>query len=154
MEEHSNSTTTSATSPVPEAPDELDSLWKTLYQNRSMPDAPLSSEATTILRKLITCRKLGMSITPAPPTLQTTNHKYEERNTVSITNENSGMEEIITKSSSGRRKQSFPTKAPPEEQPTELINTFGNVEAWHIVKNSRVINSFISVFLLIILIFL
>lgn len=135
IEEHSNSTTTSATSPVPENSDELDSLWKTLYQNRATPDGPLSSEASTILRKLITCRKLGMSITPAPP--MNMPNKYEEKNTVSIKNESSGIEEIITKSS-GRRKQSFPTKAQPEDQSTDLINAYGNVETWHIVKNSRV----------------
>lgn len=76
-----------------------------------------------------------MSITPAPPSI--TSNKFEEKNTVSITNESSGIEEIITKSS-GRRKQSFPTKAQPEEQPTDLINTYGNVETWQIVKNSRV----------------
>lgn len=141
MEEHSNSTTASATSPIPENSDDLDSLWKTLYQNRSMAEAPLSSEATTILRKLITCRKLGMSITPAPPSIQS-NNKYEEKHSVSITNENSGnFEEIITKNTGGRRKQSFPTKAgATEEQPHELINAYGNLETWHIVKTSRVIN--------------
>lgn len=69
MEDHSNSTTASATSPphdrCPE--EEGGMLWKALSQNGHCQGPPLTGEASQLLRKLITCRKLGMSITPAPP---------------------------------------------------------------------------------------
>lgn len=100
-EEHSNSTTTSATSPVPDVPQEEEgALWRALSQNGHLPSAPLSGEASQLLRKLITCRKLGMSITPAPPTRPPPTY----------------AESVAEVSKTpGRRKQSFPTKAPPAD---------------------------------------
>ncbi|KAI4457207.1 hypothetical protein MML48_8g00002618 [Holotrichia oblita] len=66
-EEHSNSTTESAPSPTPmSAGDEDRALWRALTHNGHSPSTPLSGEASQLLRKLITCKKLGMSITPAP----------------------------------------------------------------------------------------
>lgn len=68
MEEHSNSTTASATSPPHEDSPEGEGgmLWRALSQNGHSQNTPLTGEASQLLRKLITCRKLGMSITPAP----------------------------------------------------------------------------------------
>ncbi|EFA09251.2 GATAd [Tribolium castaneum] len=108
VEEHSNSTTASATSPVPDnvQPDEEASLWRALSHNGYNPNVPLSGEASQLLRKLITCRKLGMSITPAPP--------FVLDGRVSSPSEPLNME-TNPKPSTGRRKQSYPTKASIED---------------------------------------
>ncbi|XP_044272300.1 uncharacterized protein LOC123016149 isoform X1 [Tribolium madens] len=108
VEEHSNSTTASATSPIPDnvQPDEEASLWRALSHNGYNPNVPLSGEASQLLRKLITCRKLGMSITPAPP--------FVLDNRVNSPSEPLNME-TNSKPSTGRRKQSYPTKASIED---------------------------------------
>ncbi|GJQ82222.1 GATAd [Trypoxylus dichotomus] len=112
-EDHSNSTTESAPSPTPMTPGDDDrALWRALTHNGHSPSTPLSGEASQLLRKLITCKKLGMSITPAPA-----NHPVGRPGdqTMSLTDvSRSGMDANLTKSSC-RRKQSFPTKAAKEE---------------------------------------
>lgn len=106
VEDHSNSTTTSATSPVPETHAEDESaLWRALSHNGHTPGAPLSGEASQLLRKLITCRKLGMSITPAPSGKPPPPGYAEARREVECPNAKTA----------GRRKQSFPTKATVED---------------------------------------
>jgi hypothetical protein len=109
VEEHSNSTTASATSPIPEniQPEEETSLWRALSHNGYNANVPLSGEASQLLRKLITCRKLGMSITPAPPFVHLDGR-------VNSPNEPLNME-TNPKPASGRRKQSYPTKASIED---------------------------------------
>lgn len=127
MDDHSNSTTTSATSPPPEIyPAEEGSLWRALSQNGYDSNATLSGEASQLLRKLITCRKLGMSITPAPPFVHLDSQSNEPINM-----------EINSKSSSGRRKQSYPTKAsiensqsPAREDGEEYIPDFTGNSPW------------------------
>ncbi|KAK9729424.1 GATA zinc finger [Popillia japonica] len=114
-EEHSNSTTESAPSPTPmSAGDEDRALWRALTHNGHSPSTPLSGEASQLLRKLITCKKLGMSITPAPA-----NHpigRPAADQVIGLSDvSRSSMDAGLTKSSC-RRKQSFPTKAAKEEQ--------------------------------------
>lgn len=109
MEEHSNSTTASATSPIPDnvQPEEEASLWRALSHNGYNPNIPLSGEASQLLRKLITCRKLGMSITPAPPFVHLDNRMNSQNEPLNM--------ETNPKPSTGRRKQSYPTKASMED---------------------------------------
>ncbi|XP_018566390.1 uncharacterized protein LOC108907268 isoform X2 [Anoplophora glabripennis] len=115
-EEHSNSTTRSGTSPVPETGRENEpdsSLWRALSQNGYNPSTPLSGEASQLLRKLITCRRLGMSITPAPPhVLNYTLFQDQQR---AMQAQGVNMEK-----SSARRKQSFPTKASVQVEATPM----------------------------------
>ncbi|KAL1494144.1 hypothetical protein ABEB36_009789 [Hypothenemus hampei] len=114
---NSNSTNNSASTPPP---DQSVTDWSNIYQssnngfNAGMP--ALSGEASQLLRKLITCRKLGMTITPASP--KVLNYSlFQESNAatpsgvVPVTNQN----QIEKEKSSGRRKQSYPTKANIEE---------------------------------------
>ncbi|CAG9830620.1 unnamed protein product [Diabrotica balteata] len=61
---------------------------------------PLSGEASQLLRKLITCRKLGMTITPAQP--HVLNYTLFDEQQKSIEN---------TNAEKSRRKQSYPSKA-------------------------------------------
>ncbi|XP_019881580.1 uncharacterized protein LOC109609350 isoform X3 [Aethina tumida] len=139
-EEHSNSTTNSASSPLPEhpqIPEDDTTLWNTLSQNGYNPQMPLSNEATQLLRKLITCRKLGMSITSITPSqphilnysMFQDNHKQDDQPL------NMEMK------SSARRKQSFPTKAAVEieqtkmetdskDEPEEYLPDFTGGNAW------------------------
>ncbi|KAJ8916129.1 hypothetical protein NQ315_004496 [Exocentrus adspersus] len=107
-EDHSNSTTQSGTSPPPETGirdnESESSLWRALSHNGYNPSTPLSGEASQLLRKLITCRRLGMSITPTPPhVLNYTLFQDQQR---SLPTQGINLEK-----SSARRKQSFPTKA-------------------------------------------
>ncbi|CAH0564092.1 unnamed protein product [Brassicogethes aeneus] len=115
-EDHSNSTTHSAISPLPEIshpPEEDANLWNALSQNGYNPQMPLSNEATHLLRKLITCRKLGMSITSITPSsgphilnyslFQEKNHPDQPLN-------------MEVNKTSARRKQSFPSKAAVETE--------------------------------------
>lgn len=110
-EDHSNSTTESAPSPTPVAHGEDDrALWRALTHNGHSPSTPLSGEASQLLRKLITCKKLGMSITPAPA-----NHPMSRPEMLGLNDAGRcGVDANLTKSSC-RRKQSFPTKAAKEE---------------------------------------
>lgn len=113
-----DSTTASATSPTPmsEAHSEEDqNIWKALSQNGHGPPPGMSGEASQLLRKLITCRKLGMSITPAPAVNSSPKPPYEE-DRVSLTSieEQRDAGGNYLKTSSARRKQSFPTKATKE----------------------------------------
>ncbi|CAG9864031.1 unnamed protein product [Phyllotreta striolata] len=99
-EDHSDSTTHSAASEsgptaaaAATAPETSASLWRALSRNGYEP--ALSGEAGQLLRKLITCRKLGMTITPT-----TAQAREPER---------AGAERAHSKE--GRRKQSYPSKA-------------------------------------------
>lgn len=96
------------------AGDEDRALWRALTHNGHSPSTPLSGEASQLLRKLITCKKLGMSITPAPA-----NHpigRPAADQVIGLSDvSRSSMDAGLTKSSC-RRKQSFPTKAAKEEQ--------------------------------------
>nr|CAI5845912.1 unnamed protein product [Callosobruchus analis] len=118
-EDHSNSTTSSEVSPISEQPQhqnvnngktEMDaSLWQAVSQNGYHPNTPLSGEASQLLRKLITCRKFGMSITPAPPPTVLNYSLYSSQFPNAEgekTDDRPAMERT-----SARRKQSFPTKA-------------------------------------------
>ncbi|XP_063903899.1 uncharacterized protein LOC135123301 isoform X2 [Zophobas morio] len=108
-EEHSNSTTASATSPIPDnvPPEEDANLWRALSHNGYNANMPLSGEASQLLRKLITCRKLGMSITPAPPFVHLDKRVHSPNEPLNM--------ETHPKPSTGRRKQSYPTKASVED---------------------------------------
>ncbi|VEN64109.1 unnamed protein product [Callosobruchus maculatus] len=118
-EDHSNSTTSSEVSPISEqtqhqnvnnGKSEMDaSLWQAISQNGYHPNTPLSGEASQLLRKLITCRKFGMSITPAPtPTVL----NYSLYSSQSPNAEGEKMDDRpAMEKTSARRKQSFPTKA-------------------------------------------
>ncbi|KAF2903400.1 hypothetical protein ILUMI_02778 [Ignelater luminosus] len=111
LDEHSNSTTASASSPTPDGHnDEERQLWKALSQNGHTQGPPLTGEASQLLRKLITCRKLGMSITPAPSNVPPLHGDF--RSSIA---KDTHMAEIGLSKSSGRRKQNFPTKATVEE---------------------------------------
>ncbi|XP_074040849.1 uncharacterized protein isoform X1 [Leptinotarsa decemlineata] len=104
IEEYSNSTSPSEASPTPEANQnncESDtSLWQALSRNGYNPN--LSGEASQLLRKLISCRKLGMSITPTPPHVLNYTLFRDRQKTHELLN---------TEKCSDRRKQSFPSKA-------------------------------------------
>lgn len=63
-------------------------------------------QATQILRKLITCRKLGMTITPSNP--KVFNYSLFEGHSPPMQG-NSGLTD--KEKTSARRKQSYPTKA-------------------------------------------
>ncbi|XP_057670556.1 uncharacterized protein LOC130902427 isoform X1 [Diorhabda carinulata] len=114
-EEQSDSTN-SATSPISESvlnQNEIDpSVWQTLSRNGYNP--PLSGEASQLLRKLITCRKLGMTITPAQP------HVLN----YTLFDERQAQADSINQKNACRRKQSYPSKAtvPPEGAPMEQDN--------------------------------
>lgn len=110
IEEQSDSTTASATSPQPEE----DAILRVISQNGHSGASGLSGEASQLLRKLITCRSLGMSITPAPPKRPKLTEE-DGRDRV-IFNNYDPQDGTSGKSSSARRKQSFPTKATTEEQ--------------------------------------
>ncbi|RZC27658.1 GATA domain containing protein [Asbolus verrucosus] len=141
VEEHSNSTTASATSPIPEnsQPEDESSLWRALSHNGYNTNVPLSGEASQLLRKLITCRKLGMSITPAPPFVHLDGRVNSPNEPVKI--------EVNSKPPSGRRKQSYPTKAsiedfrsPGRDESEEYIPDFTGNSPWcnlQIVKGGK-----------------
>lgn len=59
-----------------------------------------------MLKKLISCRKIGMSITPTPPRVLNYTLFQDQQNSPLTNSPNMSMEK-----SSARRKQSFPTKA-------------------------------------------
>ncbi|KAG5874745.1 hypothetical protein JTB14_027084 [Gonioctena quinquepunctata] len=103
-EEYNTSTTPSEASPTPDAVqnhNESDtSLWQALSRNGY--NQGLSGEASQLLRKLISCRKLGMSITPTPPHVL---------NYTLFQDRQKSHEPFNAEKSSDRRKQSFPTKA-------------------------------------------
>ncbi|XP_018334804.1 nitrogen regulatory protein areA-like isoform X2 [Agrilus planipennis] len=126
LEEQSNSTTASATSPVNDNVNEEGELWKALSQNgHSQGAPPLTGEASQLLRKLITCRKLGMSITPTPIiTLPTTGDTDNNRTNVNAFTMDTGMYNKV----SGRRKQCFPTKASAVEESGGDENSGGGRE--------------------------
>ncbi|XP_050308340.1 LOW QUALITY PROTEIN: uncharacterized protein LOC126744826 [Anthonomus grandis grandis] len=95
-----NSNSTNSTSPTP-------SDWTNMYNttngfNADMPN--LSGEASQLLRKIIMCRKLGMTITPASP--KVLNYSLFQGQPPPAHNNVNPLEK-----SSGRRKQSYPTKA-------------------------------------------
>ncbi|XP_065156984.1 uncharacterized protein [Atheta coriaria] len=148
MEEHSNSTTTSAPSPTVDQhhpylqnlhhhAEQHDTLWRALSQN-GRATGPLSGEASHLLRKLITCKKLGMTITPAPP------FKNAENVTKGPTKESKPKH-------GGRRKQTYPTKMEPEDANSspanendvdgEYVNDFTGNSSWcnnlQLVKNAK-----------------
>ncbi|XP_060522369.1 uncharacterized protein LOC132699587 [Cylas formicarius] len=119
---NSNSTTHSAPSPVYEnSSGDLPNAaeWRhTLHcQNNGLSNsnevADLSGDASQLLRKLITCRKLGMSVTStseggaSPHVLNYS--LFQSRMPVSSLHGGLGISE--KEKSSGRRKQSYPTKA-------------------------------------------
>ncbi|XP_017769920.1 PREDICTED: uncharacterized protein LOC108557777 isoform X2 [Nicrophorus vespilloides] len=132
IDDHSNSTTRSAPSPASELPHSSDNtdFWQAFSQNGHT-SASLSGEASHLLRKLISCRKLGMTITPAPPyPADTFDHGKEAKGSAG----------------GGRRKQSFPTKmelddsSPSRHDPeveTDYVGEFNNTGPWQIVKNAR-----------------
>lgn len=67
-----------------------------------------TGEASQLLRKLITCRKLGMTITPATPKVL----NYTLFQGQSSSDGNECRSTVMDKErSSGRRKQCYPTKA-------------------------------------------
>ncbi|CAG9773728.1 unnamed protein product [Ceutorhynchus assimilis] len=98
-----NSSSTASASPPPT--DRITD-WPNIYNSNGfgagMPT--LSGEASQLLRKLITCRKLGMTITPSNPN----GFNYCLYPGKSPPSGQSGVEK---EKSSGRRKQSYPTKA-------------------------------------------
>lgn len=109
-DDHSNSSTQSDSSPTPEIEqkdnENKSSLWHALRQNGYTPPGNLSGEASHLLKKLISCRKLGMSITPTPPhVLNYTLFQDQQKPPAAIS------PNLSTEKLSGRRKQSFPTKA-------------------------------------------
>lgn len=108
VDEHSNSTTASATSPTPDQQQEERQLWKALSQNGRSQGQSLTGEASQLLRKLITCRKLGMSITPAPSNIPATFDDHRNNFGRDLTLDATGNK-------LGRRKQTFPTKATLDE---------------------------------------
>ncbi|KAF5271226.1 hypothetical protein FQA39_LY08233 [Lamprigera yunnana] len=117
IDEHSNSTTASATSPTPDQQNsEERQLWKALSQNGHTQGPSLTGEASQLLRKLITCRKLGMSITPAPSNVSSsfTEHRSNYARDMQMSD--------VAISKSGRRKQSFPTKAALEDTTTRDVS--------------------------------
>ncbi|KAK4874934.1 hypothetical protein RN001_014294 [Aquatica leii] len=123
IEEHSNSTTASATSPTPDQQNaEERQLWKALSQNGHTQGPSLTGEASQLLRKLITCRKLGMSITPAPSNISTSYSEHRSHFPRDMT-----MSEVAI-SKSGRRKQSFPTKASLDETTTRDVSPCRDTE--------------------------
>ncbi|XP_019764087.1 uncharacterized protein LOC109540239 isoform X2 [Dendroctonus ponderosae] len=71
----------------------------------------LSGQATQILRKLITCRKLGMTITPSNP--KVLNYSLFEGHSPPMQGNASLTDKEKT---SARRKQSYPTKANVSEE--------------------------------------
>ncbi|XP_066140170.1 uncharacterized protein [Euwallacea fornicatus] len=105
--EDMNSSSTASASPPPS--DRMVD-WPNLYHstngfNSAMP--ALSGEASQLLRKLITCRKLGMTITPSSP--KVLNYALYQGKPPPNSPNNSAFTE--KERSSGRRKQSYPTKA-------------------------------------------
>lgn len=109
-DDNSNSSTQSEGSPTPELEqrdnENKSSLWHALRQNGYTPPGNLSGEASHLLKKLISCRKLGMSITPTPPHVLNYTLFQDQQKPPTATSPNLSIEK-----SSGRRKQSFPTKA-------------------------------------------
>lgn len=105
-----NSSSTNSASPPPERPDTSD--WVNLYNSQnngfasSMPT--LSGEASQLLRKLITCRKLGMTITPASSSPKVLNYSLFQGKPPPAHNNHNILDR---EKSSARRKQSYPTKA-------------------------------------------
>lgn len=118
-EDNSNSTTHSAPSPQPcDQQKQLEdrNLWLTLSQNGYNPSIPLTGEASQLLKKLITCRKLGMSITPSPSLSpnQYVSTTIDGRGNMTVMKDGTTLDYSMNKTS-GRRKQSYPTKANVEE---------------------------------------
>ncbi|CAH1101194.1 unnamed protein product [Psylliodes chrysocephalus] len=122
-EEHSDSTTHSAASPTSESsPNQTEtnpSLWQTLSQNGYNPS--LSGEASQLLRKLITCRKLGMTITPTPP--HVLNYSLFDETQKSV-------ESLNAEKNSGRRKQNFPSKATVQTEPSPMEQDGGEEDEY------------------------
>lgn len=103
-DDHNTSSTSSATPPHERPPDASD--WCFNQNNGFNAGMPvLSGEASQLLRKLITCRKLGMSITPATP--KVLNYSLFDGQLPS-SEPSFSIEKTKT---SGRRKQSYPSKA-------------------------------------------
>ncbi|KAK5640719.1 hypothetical protein RI129_009266 [Pyrocoelia pectoralis] len=83
--------------------------WKALSQNGHSQGQPLTGEASQLLRKLITCRKLGMSITPAPSNVPASFDEHRNNFGRDLTVHDASLNKP------GRRKQTFPTKATLDE---------------------------------------
>ncbi|XP_028129478.1 uncharacterized protein LOC114325577 isoform X2 [Diabrotica virgifera virgifera] len=100
-EEHSDSTL-SETSPTSEPTFNHSDVDPAVLQalSRNGYNPPLSGEASQLLRKLITCRKLGMTITPAQPHVLNYTLFDEQQKSLEHTN-----------AEKSRRKQSYPSKA-------------------------------------------
>lgn len=143
MDEQSDSSTRSANSPTADNQNEEErQLWNALSHNGHTQGPALTGEASQLLRKLITCRKLGMSITPAPPNMPTpyTDHRAnfaKEMAMVSlplisthflIDNNDMFKAEIGLTKTSGRRKQNYPSKAKVEEASTRDMSPCGDGE--------------------------
>ncbi|XP_022900329.1 transcription factor GATA-5 isoform X2 [Onthophagus taurus] len=126
VEEQSNSATESAPSPTPDGggggTHEDRELWHALTRNGHPNTVALSGEASQLLRKLITCKKLGMSITPAPLSITPSSPKKPLHNKNSSNDMETSLEGSIINYKStagGRRKQSFPTKTTTKEEPVD-----------------------------------
>lgn len=100
-----------------------DNLWRALSHNGHSGGA-LYGEASQLLRKLISCRKLGMSITPtsAPTNAQPDAAPVSSSRSGGGSGGGNGARRSSgsaatssSKSGGGRRKQSFPTKMEMEE---------------------------------------
>lgn len=91
---------------------ERDSLWQALHTQNGC-----SGEATQLLRRLITSKRLGMTISPVTANRNTIVNdngrsqiqNYEGGRKVS----NTGRGLLLNNSNAGRRKQSFPSRAEP-----------------------------------------
>ncbi|XP_044758561.1 GATA-binding factor 6-B isoform X2 [Coccinella septempunctata] len=147
-EDTSNSTTHSAPSPHPSDTHKQEdnrNLWCALSQNGYNPSLPLTGEASQLLKKLITCRKLGMSITPSPS--HYVSATIDGRGNMTVMKDGSQSEQSMK--TSGRRKQSYPTKANVEEnkfvtsspsEDTEEFMDFSSANSWcslSIVKGGK-----------------
>lgn len=162
IDEQSNSTTNTADSPNEDVrgepiTDEDRSLWHALSQNGYDASGNLAGEASQLLKKLITCRKLGMSITPAPALSpnQYTSSTIDGRGNLTIVPDQTDRQ-CSAEVKVGRRKQSYPTKANVEDnhrQPMSPIRDdsdeyvdFGGNNSWCNVqiKGSKSNNSSIA----------
>ncbi|XP_077294344.1 GATA zinc finger-domain containing protein GATAd isoform X2 [Arctopsyche grandis] len=81
---------------------ERDSLWQALHQRNGM-----AGEATQLLKRLINCKQLGMTVSPVSQT------KLSSRSSFNGYSSKGSMENAMRGSNSktGRRKQSFPSRA-------------------------------------------
>ncbi|KAK9881294.1 hypothetical protein WA026_015416 [Henosepilachna vigintioctopunctata] len=127
-DEHSNSSTNSIPSPLQQPLSDTQkpedrNLWCALSQNGYNPSIPLTGEASQLLKKLITCRKLGMSITPTPSLSpnQYTSSTMDGRGNLTVLSDALHSEHNLK--SSGRRKQSYPTKANVDDLKYEVSPT-------------------------------